>query len=154
MTQKSSKLVPFYEAALILAGEIVVSAIICLVYALINKFSYKVITGVALGSIVTTLNFLFLAISTNNAFDRVLEARGDKEMDEDEADEFAKAHEREINNAIKVSFILRTITMLAALVVAFVLEWFDVIATLVPLLMLRPIITVEALIRQKGRKGN
>ena len=153
MTQKSSKLVPFYEAALILAGEIVVSAIICLVYFLINKFSYKVLTGVTLGSVVTTLNFLFLAISTNNAFDRALAARGDKEMDEDEADRFAEEHKRELNSAIKLSFIIRNVTMLATLVLAFVLDWFDVIATLVPLLMLRPIITVEALIRQKGRNN-
>ena len=154
MTQKSSKLVPFHEAALILAGELVVSAIVCLVYILINRFSYKVLTGVALGSIVTTLNFLFLAISTNHAFDRALDARGDKEMDEEEADRFAEEHKKELNNAIKLSFIIRNATMLATLVIAFVLDWFDVIATLVPLLMLRPIITVEALIREKGRKDS
>jgi hypothetical protein len=39
--------------------------------------------------------------------------------------------------------------MLATLVVAFILDVFSVIATLVPLLMLKPIIIIETLIRQK-----
>ncbi len=146
------KNLPLYETAFVLLGELIVSIIVCAVYLIIGKFSYKVITGVALGSAVMVLNFLFLAISTTRAFDKVAELRGDKEMDDEEAEKFAEAHTAELNNAVKLSFIIRTVTMLATLVVAFILDWFDVIATLVPLLMLRPIITVEALIREKFKK--
>ncbi len=149
----NNKKLPFFEALLILLGELVVSVIVCGIYLIINKFSYKVVTGAILGSVVTTLNFLFLAISTNNAFDRAVEARGNKEMTEEEIEEFTAAHQKELNFAIKRSFIIRNISMVITLVVAFVLDWFDVIATLVPLLMLRPIITVESLIRQKMNKG-
>lgn len=148
-----NKSLPLYETAFILLGELIVSLIVCGVYLIIDKFSYKVVTGVALGSTVVILNFLFLAISTNRAFDRALELRGTREMDEEEAEKFAEEHRAELNNIVKLSFVIRTLTMLATLVVAFILEWFDVIATLVPLLMLRPIITVEALIRQKRKGG-
>lgn len=148
-----NKNLPLYETAFILVGEIIVSLIICGVYLLLNKFSYKVITGCALGTLVTVFNFLFLAISTNRAFDRAVEARGSKEMTDEEIEEFTAAQQREISNAVKVSYITRTLTMLLALVLAFILDWFDVIATLVPLLMLRPIITLEAIIREKRKGG-
>ena len=148
-----NKNLPLYETAFILVGEIIVSLIICGVYLLLNKFSYKVITGCALGTLVTVFNFLFLAISTNRAFDRAVEARGSKEMTDEEIEEFTTAQQREISNAVKVSYITRTLTMLLALVLAFILDWFDVIATLVPLLMLRPIITLEAIIREKRKGG-
>ena len=148
-----NKALPFYEAALILIGEIAVSLIICGVALIFNLFSYKIVTGVALGSAVTTLNFLFLAISTNRAFDKAVLARGTREMDEEEVEKFTEEHQRNMNNAVKISFIVRTLTMLATLILAFVLDWFNVLATLIPLLMLRPIITVEALIREKFKKG-
>lgn len=148
-----NKNLPLYETAFILIGELIVSLIVCGVYLIIGKFSYKVITGALLGSAVTVLNFLFLAISTNRAFDKAMEARGTKEMDDEEAERFTAEHQASLQNAVKLSFTIRTFTMLLALIVAFLLKWFDVIATLVPLLMLRPIITVESLIRQKFKKG-
>lgn len=148
-----NKNLPLYETAFILLGEIIVSLIVCAVYLAIGKFSYKVVTGTALGTAVTVLNFLFLAVSTNRAFDKAIELRGTKEMDDEEAEKFAEEHQATLQNAVKLSFIIRTFTMLAALIVAFVLKQFDVIATLVPLVMLRPIITVESILRQKFRKG-
>lgn len=144
-----NKNLPLYETAFILIGELIVSLIVCGIYLIIGKFSYKVITGALLGSAVTVLNFLFLAISTNRAFDKAIEARGTKEMDDEEAERFAAEHQASLQNAVKLSFIIRTLTMLLALIVAFLLKWFDVIATLVPLLMLRPIITAESILRQK-----
>lgn len=144
-----NKNLPLFEAALILLGEIIVSLIVCGVYLILDKFSYKVITGAALGSVVTVANFLVLAITTGRAFDRAVEARGTREMTEEEADAFALEQQKEINNAVKLSFIIRNIVMLATLVVAFILDVFSVIATLVPLLMLKPIIIIETLIRQK-----
>ena len=144
-----NKNLPLYETMFILIGEIIVSLIVCGVYLIINKFSYKVITGAALGTAVTVLNFLFLAISTNRAFDKAMEARVTKEINDEEAEKFAAEHGASLQNAVKLSFIIRTFTMLAALIVAFVFKWFDVIATLVPLLMLRPIITAESILRQK-----
>ena len=150
-----NKNLPLYESLFLLLGELIVSVIVVAVYLLIDKFSYTVVTGLLLGCTVTVLNFFFMAFSTLRAFDKAVEARGDKEMDDDEAEKFAEEHKASVNNAVKLSFIVRTLTMIATLVAAFLLEWFDVVATLIPLLMLRPIITVKALITErKERKNN
>ncbi len=148
------KSLPLYEIISLLIGELTISLVICGVYLLIHKFSYKVITGAALGTSVMVLNFLFLAIYAARAFDKAAKLRGDKEMSDEEIERFTEKHTAEINNAIKLSFIIRTVSMLAALIVAFILEWFDVIATVIPLLAFRPIITVSALIKEKLRKGD
>ena len=145
---KKTKL-PYYEIFTLAIGEIITSLIICLVYFLIGKFDYKVITGVALGSLVTTLNFLYLAITTTRAIDTFLMLKGDKEMTEEESAAFVAEHQARIQNKIKLSYIIRTFTMLAALVVAFIIEHFAVVATLIPLVMFRPITIVSALIKRK-----
>ena len=147
-----NKNIPLRETALVLLGEIAVSLLVCAVYLIIQRFSYKVVTGVCLGSAVIVLNFFFLSLSTNKSIDNFLAIRGTEEMDEEAAEAFAAKFQCEIQNKTKLSFIIRMLSMVAALVVAFILEWFDVIATLVPLLMLRPIITVETLLRSKFNK--
>lgn len=139
-------------------GEIIVSAIVCLVYFLIGQlssyqFSYKVFTGVLLGSTVTVANFIFLTVSVNRAIDRYLEIRGTREMDDEEAEKFASEHAVAVQNAATRSFIIRTVTMLAALVVAFMLEWFEPLATVIPLLMFRPILYAIELIKKKRDKA-
>ena len=148
-----SKNVPLFETLLVFIGELAVALITAAVYLLLDKFSYKVITGGALGVLVTTLNFLFLAITTNRAFDKAVEARGTREMTEEEVDAFAKEHQRELNNSVKISFLVRTFTMLATLIAAFLLDYFAIFATLIPLLMMKPIIIIETVIREKFKKG-
>ncbi len=145
---KKTKL-PYYEIFTLLIGEIIVSAIVCAVYLLISRFDYKVITGVSLGTAVTVLNFLYLSITTTRAIDKFLMLKGDREMTEEEAAEFVLKHQGKIQNTIKLSYIIRTFTMLAALIVAFLVKHFAVVATLVPLLMFRPITIVAALIKRK-----
>ena len=140
------------QIALLTLAEVVISAVICLVYFLLGHFSYKVITGAALGSVVTVANFIFLTVSVNRAIDRYLELRGTREMDEEEAAKFAEEHAMAVQNAATRSFIIRTVTMLATLVAAFLLtSWFEPLATVIPLLMFRPILYIlEALKKKKG----
>jgi len=146
---------PKFEIFFLLFGEIIVGIIISLIYLLIRKFDYTVPLGALLGGAVTVLNFLFLSISTGRIFDKIYAERGNREMSEEEAEAFAKQHEGELSAAVKRSFIIRTLTMLLSLVGAFLLEWFNVIATLVPLLMLRPLLTAGAIIKDRiERKRN
>ena len=79
--------------------------------------------------------------------------RGDKEMTEEEAEKFAKENAIIIQNATKLSYVIRTFTMMAALVVALLLDWFDVIATVVPLLAFRPVLFVSQLLGKKKGEG-
>lgn len=151
---------PTVELIILALGELIVSLLVVGGYLLCDlifeaelfDFSYRVITGVLLGSIVTVFNYLFLCISVNRAVNRFLELRGDREMDEEEAAKFAAENSMAIQNAIKTSFIIRTVSMLAALIVAFVLDWFAPLATVIPLLMFRPIISFGERIRQRFDK--
>ncbi len=138
----------FYLAA----GELLISAATIAVFLLLNAFSYKVITGVALGSAVAIFNFTLLSVSVNRAVDKFMALRGDGEMTEEEADDFAAKHSGEIQNAQKVSYLIRTLTMLGSLVLAFLSEQFDVIATVIPLLCFQPVLIFSQQIKLK--RGN
>ena len=93
-------------------------------------------------------------LSTNRAIDKVMAERGEGEMSDEEAAEFAAKNQVRIQAAVKTSYIIRTLSIVATLVLAFLLDGvFDVIATLVPLLMFRPIITVSQLIKQRFSKS-
>ena len=99
----------------------------------INMLS--VVLGVVLGALVTVLNYFFLSLSVNRSVDKYLELRGSTEMTDEEAAVFTAKHSLEIQNAIRISFLIRLISMVAALVVAFVfLNVFNPLATAIPLL--------------------
>ena len=136
---------PVRELLAIIIGEAIVSAVVCGVYLLIGNFSYKVALGVLLGSTVT-----FLAIMTNRVIDRFLLERGDSELSEEEAEALALKFQGQVQNQMKISFIVRTAVLVATLVVAFLIEIFAVLPTVIPLFMLRPIITVSELLKRKA----
>ena len=150
MENKSSTALQILALA---TGEIIVSALVCVIYLILGKFDYTVVTGTLLGSIVTVANFAVLTFSINRAIDKYLELRGSREMSEEEAEAFAKEHTMAVQNAATKSLILRTASMLAALVAAFLLtDLFSVLATAIPLLMFRPLLYVLELIKSKGEK--
>ena len=105
------------------------------------EFSYKVITGAFLGAVVILLNFLFLSMSVNKAVDEYMALRGDKEMTDEEAEAFAQKNSALLQNAIKKSFIVRVVTIVLTLVVSFLIDWFNPLATVVPILAYQPILT-------------
>ena len=145
---KKTKL-PYYEMLALLVGEILVSAVICAVYLVIKKFDYTVITGVSLGTAVAVLNFVYLSIAATKAVDEFLRLRGEKEMTEEEAAQFTAEHQAKIQNTLKISYLVRTFTMLATLVIAFLIKHFAVVATVIPLLLYKPINMVAALVKRK-----
>lgn len=150
---KDSKF-PFKDIAAVAIGEIIVAVLTVLGYLLVSlftdvTFTYRVITGAVLGCTVTVLNFLFLTLSVNKQIDSFVELRGSREMDDEEAAKFTNKHSLAIQNSIKLSFIIRTVTIFASLIVAFITDWFDPIATVIPLIAYRPVISVSAVLMQK-----
>lgn len=144
------KNMPTSEILLLAVGELIVSLIVTGVYLLLDRFSYAVISGCLLGSAVTVFNFVFLSVSVNRAIDKALAGRKEGEMTEEEAQAFAAENQAAVQRAAQGSYLLRQILMLGVLVCAFLLDgWFDVISTLVPLLMFRPLLTVCGLIKSK-----
>lgn len=116
------------------------------------KFNYKIISGAMLGGVVCVLNYTFLTVSVDKAINDYLALRGDKEMDEEEAEKFAQENSMPIQNAIKLSYIIRTVSMIATLLVAFLTKAFNPIATAIPLLAFRPLITLIEFIKGKAAK--
>ena len=144
-----SKLSLYIDTVWLAIGEAIVAALISVVFLLIGKFSYQVVTGAILGGAVTVLNFLILSVGVNRAINNFVKERGDKEMDEEEADKYAKEHGMAVQNAMMKSYMLRMFLMIGALVLAGITGWFDIIATVIPLLMYRPILYVTEFIKTK-----
>lgn len=144
------KNMPVREIMVLIVGELIVSLIITGVYWLLHKFSYSVISGCLLGSAVTIFNFVVLSVSVNRAIDKALAGRKEGEMTEEEAAAFAAENQAAVQRAAQGSYLLRQILMLGVLVCAFLIDgWFDVIATLIPLLMFRPLLTIGSLLKRK-----
>ena len=141
-----------YRDLLFLAlGELAAALAVILACLVLNRFTYKVVAGALLGAAVSVLNFAYLTFSVNRAVDKFMALRGDREMDEEEAEKFASEHAGEIQNAQKLSYMIRTFTMLGALVLAFLTKQFDVVATAVPLLLFQPILIItQNILRKRG----
>ena len=148
-----NKLSLYIDTVWLALGEAIVAALISVVFLLIGKFNYSVVTGAILGGAVTVLNFFILSVGVNRAINQFVEERGNKEMDEEEADKYAKEHGMMVQNAMMKSYMLRMFLMIGALVLAGIPGWFDIIATVIPLLMYRPILYVVEFIKIKFRKN-
>lgn len=147
----------YKETAILAFGEIIVCALVVLGFFVSDLifetgFTYRIFTGALLGAVVSVANFFGLSCSVNRAVDRFIELRGSCEMSEEEALKFTAEHSMRIQNSIRTSFIIRITTMLAALVLAFVLDWFAPLATAIPLLLYRPILIVGEALRRRTNK--
>lgn len=138
-------------------GEVIVCLLIVGVYLLLDlagvyPFTYRVITGALLGALVIVANFFFLALSVDRATLAAMSARPSGEMSDEQIEKWTAEHKAKLEGAVKLSFLVRMISMVGALVLAFLLPFFEVVATLVPLLMLRPILMVSELLPKKEDK--
>ena len=150
--EKKNSLLTYIDTLWLLIGELAVSLVTVCVFAIIGKFHYSAITGALLGTAVTVINFFILSVGVNNAVNKYIEARGEREMDEEEAEKFASEHSMDVQNAMLKSYALRMLMMIGSLVLAGLSGWFNIIATVVPLLMYRPVMYVIELVKTKFKK--
>lgn len=113
----------------IFLAEIVLTGVMLGVYALLRHCSQPVLLGAALGAGVSLLNFLFLIIG-------VLRAS-------------KKENQTAAQLAVRVFYILRTVAVLIALVIALKSARFDPVATLLPLCFMRIALFAAELMRKK-----
>ena len=131
------------------AAELLVCALTVLIYYLIGKFSWPVLAGVLLGAAVMVGNFIALAVISNRAVDSCLAERREGEMSEEELAKFVEEHQTRLKLRIRLSQNVRMLMMLALLIVALITPWFDPIASLVPMLLFRPILMLMGLVMKK-----
>lgn len=160
--QNKTKL-PLFEVTAMIIGEIITSAVIIAAFMVVNLVKdapllhFSVPVGALLGSLITVLNFILLSILTTRAINKALADRTEGvEMSDEEAEAFAKAHQAKVQLAMTVSYVIRIATMVVTLIVAFIFKGiFNPIATIVPIFMMRPILTATQLLlnKKEGKNG-
>ncbi len=121
------------ETAVIALGEAICVAAMCAVYYLLDKFSLSVLLGGLVGLLVATGNFFALAVAATLAADR------------------AEAQDVEGGQKLmRSSYPLRLLAMAVILFLCAKSGVFDVIALVLPLLFVRPILTISEFFRKKG----
>ena len=129
---ESRKLV-LKETALIAIGEVISVALMCGVYGLLGKFNVSVVFGGLIGLLVATGNFFSLAVVATLAADKA------------EAGDPASGQK-----LMKSSYPIRLLVMAGVLILCAKSGVFDVIALVLPLLFVRPILTIAEFFRKKG----
>ena len=151
--ENKNKLSAYIDTVWLALGELVVAALVSVGFLIFKRFDYTVLTGAALGGAVTVINFLILSVGVNRAINRFVEERGDKEMDEEEAEAYAQKHGAAVQNAMLKSYIIRMVLMIGSLILAMISGWFSPLATVIPLIMYRPILYVTEFIKTKVKRG-
>lgn len=101
-------------------GVLIMTAIMVAVFALIGKFSYKVITGALLGATVTIINHLFLTYSVVRIVEKEDAGNGKSFM--------------------KLSYMIRLVIIAATIIIAIKVPVFNYIAVAIPFLFPRIVI--------------
>lgn len=129
---ESRKLV-LNQTVLIAAGELACVALMCGVYALIGKFSLAVVLGGLVGALLAAGNFFFMAVAATLAADKAeaQDVEGGKKL-------------------MKSSYPIRLLVLAVLLILCAKSGFFDVVALVLPLVFVRPILTVAEFFRKKG----
>lgn len=125
----------YQETAVIALGQAVCIPIIALVFYLLGYYDGSVLLGAAAGALIAILNFFFMALGTSVAAD--------------------KAQQQDVKGGqatIQTSYILRQVLILAALILCAKSGAMNLIALVIPLVLVRPIMTIAEFFRKKGGK--
>ena len=126
-----SRKIVFRETGIIAVGEVILSAVMVAVFAALGYFQMNVLWGALAGCLVTTVNYFFLALVVCLASDRA-----------------AAGEVTQAQKMIQMSAVTRLFATGALLAVAILLGG-NVIATVIPLLFLRPIMLVAEFFKKK-----
>ncbi len=121
------------ETAIVLLGEILCSAAMVGIFALLGKFDRTVLLGAVVGAILATLNFFFMAVGATLAADKAenQNVKGGKAM-------------------IQSSYLIRLVVLFAILFAFAKSGLCNVIALVVPLIFVRPVLTIAEFFRKPG----
>lgn len=121
------------QSGIILAGELVCSAVMVGIFALLDKYDVSVLLGAAFGSILAAANFFFMAIGAMIAADKA-EAQN------------VKGGQATIHSSYMLRMVLLFIIMFALIKSGLC----NAIALVLPLVFTRPILTISEFFRKPG----
>ena len=130
-----SRKIVFHETFVILVGELICIAAMFAVYALLGSFDRTVVFGGLAGLILAVGNFFFMAIGASLAADKAQQqnVKGGKGL-------------------IRSSYTLRLVVLFVLLFACAKSGLFDLFALVLPLVFVRPIITIAEFFRKSGDK--
>ena len=128
-----SRKIALHETGIVAIGVTVCVGLMFGVYALIGRFSMAVLLGGLIGGLISILNFFAIAIVATLAADRAenQDVAGGKKL-------------------ISNSYPLRLLAIAGILFACAKSGLFDVVALVLPLVFVRPTITVAEFFRKKG----
>lgn len=127
-----SRKIVFRETAIIAIGEIICSAIMVGIFALLGYYATNIVYSAIAGSLVMIVNYFFMAVTVSLAADRA--EQGDT---------------KRAQTMIQVSSVVRLLAMAAVLILGVRLGA-NVIALALPLAFARPILMLAEFFRKKG----
>ena len=117
----------FQETAIVAVGELICTAAMVGVFALLGYYDAGVLWGGIVGAAIAVLNFFLMAMGTSAAADKA-----------------------EAQKLIQLSYMGRMIGLLVILVICAKTEVFNLLALVIPLVFVRPVLTVAEIINKKG----
>ncbi len=121
------------ESLLVLVGVLIASAVMCGVFALLGKFDLSVVWGGLVGTVLAAGNFFFMAVSATVAADK------------------AEADNVQAGKALmKSSYFIRLLVLALALFVCAKSGVFNLIALVLPLIFVRPVLSLAEFFRKAG----
>ena len=123
------------ETLYLLIGEVICSAIIAGIYALIGRYSTGVLLGVLVGAVLGTFNFFMLGVSADAAADKAQEqnVKGGKSL-------------------MRLSYSFRLIVLFVILFAFAKSGLCEPLAMVLPIALYRPILMVIEFLRKPGEK--
>ena len=130
-----SRKIVFQETSVIAIGEAICVPLMVLAFFLCGAFDRTVVFGGLAGALIATANFFFMAMSTSLAADKALaeDVKGGQAT-------------------MQFSYIFRLIFMFGALAVCAKSGMMNLLALVIPVLLVRPIIMFAEFFRKKGGK--
>ena len=128
-----SRKIVFQETSVIAIGEAICVPLMVLAFFLCGAFDRTVVFGGIAGALIATANFFFMAMSTSLAADKALaeDVKGGQAT-------------------MQFSYIFRLIFMFGALAVCAKSGMTNLLALVIPVLLVRPIIMFAEFFRRKG----
>jgi len=128
-----SKKIVFHETGIVALGVAICTAIMVGVFALIGNYDTSVLLGGIVGAVLAIGNFFFMAVGTSLAADKA------EQQD-------VKAGQLLIRN----SYMLRLVVLFVLLFACAKSGLFDLFALVLPLVFVRPSLTIAEFFRKKG----
>lgn len=123
----------FHQTSLVAAGQVLCTAAMILVFAMVGKYSASVLLGGIAGALIATTNFFFMSLFASLAADKA------------EAQDVAGGQK-----LIQLSYMGRMLGLFLVLVLCAKSGIFHLLALVIPLVFTRPILTVAELFKKKG----